>query len=265
MDVIGNNIANVNTAGYKYSRTVFQDLYSQSMGAASASTASRGGTNPNQIGLGVTLNSIDIIHTQGAAQYTGTWLDNMIDGDGYFVKRIYESDGTTPYETVYTRAGNFYLDNNDYLVDADGMFIMGYTSPVPDTPTQADLAKILIDDATYYNVKIDDKGMVSGINRGTGLVEDISQLAIATFANISGLEKAGGNNYVNTPNSGNAVYGKAGGAGVGVINPNALEMSNVDLATEFTDMIVTQRGFQANSRTITVSDTMLEELINLKR
>lgn len=260
MDVIGNNIANVNTVGFKYSRTVFEDLYSQTLSGASSPTTSRGGTNPLQVGLGVTLGSIDVVHTQSAAEYTGRPLDTMLGGDGFFVIL----QGT---QQLYTRAGNFYLDKNDNLVTSDGSYVQGYECNTDGTMVSppADLSPIKVDEATYSYVEIDDKGYIVGTLRSSGELEYIGRLKIATFSNNEGLAKVGGNYYRETTNSGTPNEGVAGAEGIDILCPGALEMSNVDLAQQFTDMIVTQRGFQANSRTITVSDTMLEELINLKR
>lgn len=261
MDVIGNNIANVNTVGFKYSRTVFEDLYSQTLSGASAATTTRGGTNPLQVGLGVTLGSIDVVHTQSAAEYTGRPLDTMLGGDGFFVIK----KGT---QELYTRAGNFYTDAKDMLVTSDGSYVQAYKCD-PATGdlggTSVPMPQVEIDEDKYSYVEIDDKGYVVGVLRTTGAIEYIARLQVATFSNNEGLAKVGGNYYRETTNSGLPNKGVAGEDGIDILCPGALEMSNVDLAQQFTDMIVTQRGFQANSRTITVSDTMLEELINLKR
>ena len=116
LDVIGNNIANVNTFGYKKGRVTFKDLVSQQLAGASTATPTRGGTNPQQIGLGSSLGSIDTIHTQGSIQTTNRDLDIGISGDGYFIV----NDGDMSY---YTRAGNFYLDQQGNLVNSDGLLV----------------------------------------------------------------------------------------------------------------------------------------------
>ena len=341
MDVIGNNIANVNTIGYKTSRTVFQDVYSQTSKNASAAGESFGGTNPLQIGLGVKLAAVDVLHTASAQQRTDNPMDFMVEGDGFFIVQGLD-------QLLYTRAGNFYLDSEgnivtsggnyvqgvmgtshtltedelDYQVDANGEITMnpglvgdgvsvgdednkgtimlgtdGYyyqkeVLPVTDPPTyEADLDRpYLIYDRpadaitnfngitgaidstamTKINVKgfkdmeIDDKGIVKGLTED-GRKVVVAYLAMANFENASGLKKEGSSQYSATSNSGAAIFTTAQNNGVGTVVSGSLEMSNVDLAAEFTDMIVTQRGFQANSRVITVSDTLLEELINLKR
>lgn len=268
MDVIGNNIANVNTIGFKSSRVTFQDIYSQSVKPASSPNpmAGTGGTNPQQVGLGVAVGSIDIMFTSAGTEYTGSALDLSISGDGFFTV----SDGGQPF---YTRAGNFSTDSNNNLVTSSGMYVMGWNKPettdpfldpgVPNTPPAA-LEPIQISDQ-YYDISINKMGEVIGINNVTQEKEVIAKIAIASFNNQNALEKMGESVYSKTQNSGNATYGFPGNNGTSYLNPSSLEMSNVDLAKEFTDMITTQRGFQANSRVITTSDQLLEELVNLKR
>ncbi len=278
MDVIGNNIANVNTVGFKASRVIFQDIYSQTVAPASASTASTGGTNPQQIGLGVQLATIDVLGTEASSQYTGNTLDLAIDGEGYFV--IQSGSGHT-----YTRAGNFYTDSENYLVDSNGNYVMGYetdedgnlvyyqdaagTTPCLATDTDHSddflvLKKVYVN-PDYYDVSISANGQVVGLDEVTSESTVLGQLVVATFANPNGLEKTGENAYRMTVNSGDPVYNTPGEGGTGKLNPGSLEMSNVDLTAQFADMIVTQRGFQANSRIITTTDEMLEELVNMVR
>lgn len=256
MDVIANNIANVNTTGFKKSRVTFSTMLSQTLRGASAATATAGGTNPMQVGLGASLSSIDQIMTQGSTQSTGNPTDMMIQGEGFFALK------TSGGDTVYSRSGAFSLDANGNLVDpASGANVL-YT----------DGTAINIDPATYSSFSIDSSGIITGINKTTGASAKVSTSAvqIATFANPAGLTSIGGNFYTVSNNSGAAVTNGAGGTNATypsgtTLVPNAVEMSNVDLSQEFTDMIVAQRGFQANSRVITVSDTLLQELIDLKR
>lgn len=466
MDVIGNNIANVNTTAFKASRVVFSDIYSQTVNSASSPTANTGGTNPTQIGLGVTLASIDVMHTSGASGRTDNTSDLAIEGDGYFV--IQNTDGSY----MYTRTGNFLVDNDGNLVTTSGLKVMGMmgssgqvtdsdgravyeyerdssgsivydiyiktydttgtdelnppraavaadkeyankygltyyvkTSDIPGSTatteytevtatagatkvTTDDLSKPLfvkVTDTTVtpntvsylsktavdaHNADIeagDTTNLIAGyttkiefsvndlvVNRGTAGTPDyqpasgvtvnndyeqitvplyiqdytltpresnvlatgwiptedftfegvsgkmnpellvginlsgftsisfgqdgtisgldangnlcvIGSVALAVFDNPSGLDKMGTSNYIQSMNSGEPTFTLGQNNGAGKLNSGALEMSNVDIATEFTDMIVTQRGYQANSRIITVSDSMLEELVNLKR
>ena len=247
MDVIGNNIANVNTVGYKASRVTFKELFNQTLQAASAPQGGRGGTNPIQVGLGTTLAGIDVMHVQGPAEYTGGRTDLAIQGDGFFVL-------SGPDGQVYTRAGDFRLDAEGYLVNSDGYYVLG----TDNNPIQIDIS-----DTNLASFSIDKLGNVIRINRD-GTTQTIAQIALALFANPSGLLRDGGV-FRESPNSGNADIDAPGSGGRGTLIPEALEMSNVDLSREFVDMIVTQRGFQASSRVITASDEMLQELVNLKR
>lgn len=254
MDVIGDNIANVNTVGFKRSAVTFKDVFYQTLRGGSAGTTNTpgsGGTNPQQIGLGVTLGSIDVVHTQGAAASTGNGTDLMIQGDGFFV--VQDSVGNL----YYTRAGAFHFDNNGDLVTSDGMYVM-----------QKDGTTKITVPTTAQSFSIDKMGVVHYID-SSGASNDSQTIGLAKFPNPTGLEKVGESLYRETASSGTHQIGGAGDSSAGLANtsiiPSALEMSNVDLAQEFTDMIITERGFQANARTITTSDQMLQELVNLKR
>jgi len=415
MDVIGNNIANVNTAGYKTSRVIFQDIFSQNVSAGMANQGEVGGTNPMQVGLGIRLSTVDVIHSRAAFQRTDRETDMMINGDGFFIVAQVNPD-TGEFERLYTRAGNFDIDNDGYLTTSSGLYVLGSTfelvmgvvdpgnegiarrAPInrgafsegdeipaypaggfrpgdvipaglfrndpDDEPFPASQITITVDNMHEWNSQLPATitqdwpatnrplftavaardpifGLVQGasnpglsrirvtaeravlpdIDPTTGLpfgaperevgetndeyrerleawlegvvanapteevglpgfsVADngdisvimgnrkvvIGRLSIGVFSNPSGLEKAGNSLYLESASSGPVTVTEAFLDGAGKIDGGGLEMSNVDLANEFTDMIVTQRGFQANSRIITVSDTMLEELVNLKR
>jgi len=190
------------------------------------------------------------MQTRAAIEYTGAPLDLSIDGDGFFVVK----DGN---RELYTRAGNFFLDSNSNLVTSGGLMVQGQIPP-------GALGNITIGQ-NYYNIAVTRNGDVIGINSTTEAKETIATIAVANFNNQSGLEKLGESLYSASQNSGPAVVNLPGANGAPFLNPSSLEMSNVDLSEEFTDMIVTQRGFQANSRVITTSDEMLQELVNLKR
>lgn len=285
MDVIGNNIANVNTYGFKKGRTIFKDLISQTTSGASGSTDTRGGVNAKQVGLGSQLAAIDTIHSGGSLQSTGNTLDLAISGDGFFI--VGESAGALTPGTAeeidnlqYTRAGNFYMDNQGYLVNGDGFYVYGfsenaedaiastgpgtkpdYTVPTDGTAIAASPIRIPTD---AKSMSISQDGMVTYVDSSNNL-QYAGKLVTAKFPNTGGLEKTGSNYYAPSSNSGNPLYSFATENGAGSINSGFLEMSNVDLSEEFTDMIVAQRGFQANTRIITTSDSILEELINLKR
>lgn len=285
MDVVSNNIANVNTVGFKASRVMFQDVMSQTTAPAARPTNDLGGTNPRQVGLGVQIGSIDTIHSVGARQATGRDLDFYLDGPGYFVVQ----DGSG--QSLYTRDGIFTRDSDGSIVNSAGMKVQGleldtpiledrYINATPDPlmnfePGDDDDASFggisvppKVEDVdgneqTYQSMAIDRNGIVTAKYGNENYV--LGKVAIATFNNPDGLEKQGGNNYAETPNTGTPIIGGSGENGAGMLVSGSIEMSNVDLANEFTEMIVASRAYQANSRSITTSDEMLQELINLKR
>ncbi len=438
MDVLGNNISNVNTTGFKKGRVTFQDMLSQTISGAARPSEEKGGVNPKQVGLGMNIASIDTIHTNGSVQVTGKNTDLALLGGGFFIQK---KGG----ETFYSRAGNFSIDKDGMLVNpANGFKVQGWAATKADggnyvvntsastgdlkipiggkdpakatsfinfkcnlnslTPViqpNASLAKDytfknshkigflvydsygsphkltmsltrqgnniwraqttvaegtnvtvdspggnrnntnimyltfnrngtiatvsdtqpnaaptnliqgnklfsnlsynlpdgsvntvqlnlgtagLVDGVTQYDQRsttkgveqdgygmgylqafnIDDMGTITGIYTN-GQKRSIGRISLATFTNPGGLEKAGSNYYKVSNNSGLARVGSANTEDKGSIRAGALEMSNVDLSEEFTDMIITQRGFQANSRVITTSDQMLQELLTLKR
>jgi len=395
LDVVGNNIANVNTTGFKGSGVVFQDVLSQTVqgAGAGAPSADIGGTNPSQIGLGVSVGRISTNYSQGALQRTDREMDFAIRGDGFFTV---EAAG----EQLFTRAGSLSLDANGRLVTATGGLVTGWdadllgnidtNSPagaisvpvgslIPPTPTtkidlngnlpagdtvgaayttsvevydtqgEPTLASFtftksnanewtvtgeygspatpitLTDSVVTFDANGDvtapadmtvnvAAGEIPGVAaftlelNGTGgrvsqygelatvsvTAQDgsaagslqaltvsqegvligsysnggnrpIAQFAIAQFANPEGLEKVGSSSFRTTVNSGVAQLNTAGLGGRGLISSGTLEMSNVDLAAEFTNLIVAQRGFQANSRVVTSSDELLSDIVNLKR
>lgn len=404
MDVVGNNIANVNSVGYKSSNVIFEDTLSQLMRAAGSPQGTNGGINPAQVGLGVKVAGISTNFSQGAAQLTGRSTDLMIQGDGFFVVK-------DAGQTLYTRAGAFSLDAMGRLTTPDGAIVQGWsavngvinTNATADNvqlpigtllpPTATGTIKIggnvpagtadydattktptLVTTITAYDsqgnavpvtmtlsagtadaqgrtwtvvatmpdpaggnpieltgatntvhflpdgtldpanpasgtidltpptgstmqpITLDVKGLTqfggantlasleqNGSGMGTlqgftispdgtligvfsnGLKQPLAQIAMASFNNPPGLEKVGNSSYRDTVNSGTPQVGVSGNGGRGLISGGALEMSNVDLAAEFTQLIVSQRGFQANSRVITASDEILQDLVNLKR
>ena len=409
MDVIGNNVANVNTTGFKRGRVNFQDLISQQLNGASRPTENLGGVNPKEVGLGMMVATIDTVHTQGALQTTGINTDISVQGNGFFVlkdgekmfytrdgafgvdrdgtlvnpangmrvqgwmvqeaegarvlntsgnvedliipigqkldAKVYDSFGNTQELTIAfarvpgttnqwqgtvnvldpmtganteTRTGvgttdgvgNTFLlefDNYGHLLQvtdtagnvtneggqvmlqvsynvpeatagADGnptrgnfMINLGQTGTSKNSVTQfaeTSTTKAYTQDgyAMGYleNFKIDNSGVITGVY-SNGIRQDIGQIAMASFSNQGGLEKAGENTYVESNNSGYANISTSGTVGKGKLIAGTLEMSNVDLADQFVDMIVTQRGFQGNAKTIQTSDTMLETALSLKR
>jgi len=401
MDVIGNNIANVNTVGYKSSSVTFQDMLSQTLQGASSASGNKGGTNPMQVGLGVSTSAIGTNFTDGATQSTGVATDLAISGSGFFVV------GTST-DQMYTRNGSFTTDNLGNLLTSTGYRVLGWqadtagvvdaTKPIagvqipvgsmmpakasttitfngnlnssdavgtatpitynvydslgntytltgnitktasntwtftPDTnvyaadgttvvgTTSGTTSTIAFDSAGAYDAATSTMGAITitpagpyvganvvtltptasamtqagtdttakiadtdGYAAGTlsnytisstgeitgsftnGKTQVLAQVALAVFNNPDGLLAAGGSMFTKTTNSGEPQVGTAGTGGRGSFTPGSLEMSNVDLAQQFTNMIVAQRAFQANSKIITTDDSMLEELVNLKR
>ncbi len=276
LDVIGNNIANVNTFGFKKGRVNFKDMISQTVAGASSPSATLGGVNAKQVGLGSTLAAIDTIHTQGSLQTTGRGLDLAISGDGYFVVAPNPGAGDVPFNELdksFTRAGNFYLDEDGFLVNSDGLYLQGYavtpgtpgTDDTPGTPDTIDTSRYtrmqIPSSAESYSIS--DKGEVQYVENGQ--IKLAGQVIIAKFDNNEGLQKVGQNLFKESANSGVPTDNAPNEDGAGSVVAGALEMSNVDLSEEFTEMIVAQRGFQANTRIITTSDEILQELVNLKR
>ena len=281
LDVIGNNIANVNTYGFKKGRTIFKDLISQTVAGASASGDIRGGVNAKQVGLGSQIAAIDTIHTGGSTQFTGNTLDLAISGDGFFqIGQLNDPDEEQLTNMQYTRAGNFYMDENGYLVNAEGMFLAGMNGlkfdpagvDYPEANDEnIDLTVPVSTEFTLISIPTNAQSMSVGQD-GTvtfvdskGVLKYAGTLVMAKFPNPGGLEKNGGNNYTKSSNSGDPIFEKPLSQGIGKVESGFLEMSNVDLSEEFTEMIVAQRGFQANTRIITTSDEILQELVNLKR
>lgn len=258
LDVTANNIANVNTVGYKASRATFKDSLSQLSIGAAAPGAGQGGRNAAQIGLGVQLGSIDNLMGSGALQPTGNVTDVAIQGPGMFVV----GSGTPPALPTnfeYTRAGNFTFDAEGFLTTQDGEFVMGRTAAgggAPNTYIQVPPGST--------DVSIGQEGGVSYVPAGGGPRVTAGYLSISTFPNEAGLQRTSSNRWIESAASGAANQGTPGGE-FGLTISGTVEMSNVDLATEFTDMIAAQRGFQANSRVISTADEMLQDLVNLKR
>ncbi|MCQ4089892.1 flagellar basal body rod protein FlgG [Exiguobacterium sp. A1_3_1] len=271
LDVVGNNIANVNTFGYKKGRVTFKDLVNQSVGSASGAGGGVGGTNPKQVGLGASMSTVDNVYNQGALQNTGRTLDVGISGEGFY--QVMTAEGVR-----YSRSGNFYTDLDGNIVTGDGNYVVGTgTAAVPTGPVPNNLPNGSVPPAAptpgyqklkiptdARNLSIGKDGLVTYVNN-TGALTTVGYITLANFPNPGGLEKSGVNLFASSQNSGAAATGTPSTNGLGQLTSGTLEMSNVDLSEEFTEMIIAQRGFQANTRIITTSDQVLEELVNLKR
>ncbi len=273
IDVIGNDIANVNTVAYKSATTDLADSFSQTL-----ANSDLGGDSAIQVGLGVVTAGVFNQFTQGAINPTGVQTDMAVSGNGFFVVQ----DATNGVQYV-TRAGDFHLDTNNYLVTPGGLQVMGnvvtgYDSsgkptttfgPIQIAATAANTPSTVASGATMTSYAIDQSGNVDiTMSDGSSFVG--GQILLQNFSNPDGLIKQGNNLY-----SGIANAGPLGGSatpmpaaaqtnGLGTIQSGSLELSNVDLSSEFANLISTQRAFQANARIITTSDEMLQELVNMK-
>jgi flagellar hook protein FlgE len=360
LNVIGNNIANVNTNGYKSGRALFQTELYTTMKTGSNGTTTIGGTNPSQIGYGATVGSIDIDMSTGTYSPTGKATDCMIDGDGFFVL----GDKTLTFDTAdslksltLSRVGDFEFKADGYLSDGQGSVVYGFltteqaaagnganagatTLAVGDTLVPIGLPKLRTTDnvpvldangnqmqdangndittTTYEivypgaadyaqlpfaqmdSITIDGKtGKITGTSKDTDEIITIGYIAIGNVTNPNGVTQESGSYYKAGEGAGdltitllggvasdigltyinatanNAANGAAGGqqdeglrilsGGTTQLITGGLEASKTDLATEISEMITTQRGYQANTRIITVTDSMLEELVNIKR
>ncbi len=244
IDTIANNIANVNTTGFKQVRAEFQDLLYQSIRpagtAASTSTEYPVGL---QLGLGTRPVATTRIFRQGDFRQTGNALDLVIEGKGFFQVRMPSG------ETAYTRDGSFHVNKDGSVVTADG-------DPVePQITIPADAQEVVIA----------SDGTVSVTQAGQSNAQTVGTIQIANFQNPSGLNAIGRNLLVSTTASGNALTGNPGESGLGRINQGFLEQSNVNVVEEMVNMIIAQRAYEVNSRAVRVADDMLSQINNLVR
>ncbi len=267
LDVIGNNIANVNTVGFRAGRAQGADVFSQRLSEFSTNSSA------SQIGSGVSLASVSSSFAQGNIDATGQPYDMAIDGSGFFIVR-----DTANNATYATRAGDFRADANGFLTTTEGMRVQG---EIPGSPgvssdikiTLTPTAPALPADTEAISWRIESNGDVMLTLRSTLVPPSatppdplkIAQIQVQTFRDINTLSKVGNNRFGNLAAAGPVGLGTAGQAGRGQVRWQSLEQANVDLATQFTDLMVTQRGYQANAKIITTSDEILQELINLKR
>jgi flagellar hook protein FlgE len=251
LDVTANNIANSNTTGFKSSSTEFESALSQTLssGGSSLTNNAVGGTNPTQIGLGVRLASTNQDFTEGSAQATGVPSNLMINGDGFFMV----SRGG---QTYYTRAGGFTLDGAGHLVNTDGAEVEDTTG------TPLDLSAL--NTGNYVSYSIDQNGNVNAVD-SSGNSTLLGQIGLATFANPDGLVAVGDTEWSASTSSGAAQMGAPNSGSLGSLSSGYVEMSNTDLSTELTNLIVAERGFQADSKVISTSDDVLQTLVNMSQ
>ncbi len=244
IDTTANNIANVNTIGFKKSRAEFADLMYRVMQYAGTSTSDVTKSPTGiEVGLGVRPTAINKIFSEGALKQTDNQLDIAITGRGFFKMEL--PDGTE----VYSRNGGFKKDANGTVVNSDG-----YTL-VPQV--------VIPEDAT--NITIGTDGIVTVVQAGQTQATQIGQINTTNFVNPSGLHSMGDNLYIETDSSGQPIEGTPGIDGLGVLRQGFVELSNVELVVELTDLITGQRAYDSNSKVITTSDEMLQTTNNLKR
>jgi len=243
VDVITNNLANVNTTGFKDARAEFEDLMYQEVRPAGATSAS-GNMLPTglEVGLGSRPVSTVRIFTEGPLQQTGNQLDLAIQGDGFF--QVTLPDGST----AYTRAGDFSLDSAGEIVTPEGYLLQ----PSVVVPTNA------------VSISVGKDGSVSA-KMQDGTVQDLGTIQLARFINPSGLTSLGSNLYQNTPASGDAILGTPGTQGIGWVEQGMLEMSNVQVVEEMVNLITAERAYESCAKGMTVCDQMLSDANNVKQ
>ena len=242
MDVISNNIANVNTTGFKKGRAEFKDLIYQQLGYSSAKGSSNNNPTGQQVGLGVKVSAVNTIHEQGSLKHTGNKLDLAIAGSGFF--QIKMGNG----ETAYTRDGNFKIDSNGNIVTSNGDFL----EPAISIPSSAN------------DISISQSGSVTVVNND-GTHSEVGKIQLADFINPAGLSKVGNNLAMESGNSGTPILANPTLNGMGGVEQGFLEGSNVTLVNEMTELISTQRAYEANSKLIQTSDEILQTINGLKR
>jgi flagellar hook protein FlgE len=251
MAVIGDNIANVNTTAYKSSEISFENLINLSVA----------GVTGQEIGGGVLAGTLSYDWNQGTIQRSSNPYDMAIAGNGFFI--VNDADG----KTYYTRDGQFTFDESGNLKTNAGMAVQGckYADPPANPPV---LEPIIIDPAAYEDVTVDNNGVYWGVTKveppAVGEKTPLFQAVLATTTDSSVMAKMSKNLYSETTND-PVILGTPGMNGLGAVEASSLEMSNVDIAQEFVNMISAQRAFSANAKVITTSDEILQELVNIKR
>ena len=266
LEVIGNNIANLNTTSYKASNASFTDSFSNTLRSSAPSNGTVSSMPGLQIGTGVQLTSITTNFSQGALQTTGVTTDLGISGAGFFIVK----DATNSAQFA-TRDGSFRIDDSGYLVTQAGMRVQGLTGANPPTTVgDIQIGQNLPTGAQLQSISIDRNGNVNEFF-SDGTSASFNRLQLQNFNDTSALMRDGNNLYSALDAAGPVGGGILAGSnnpsedGLGSIQAGVLESSNVDLTAQFSDLITTQRSFQAGSRLITVSDTVLEDIVNLKR
>jgi flagellar hook protein FlgE len=261
LDAIGNNIANSSTSGYKQEDVLFSDLLTQQVnGATAPAPPAVGGINPIDVGSGVQVAGVSQDMSEGPLQQTGLPSNAAIEGNGYFIA---DQNG----QTLYTRAGNFSLDAKGELVTPSGGLVQGWTGTTTTGATspvvvQLGSYKTGTSGPTLESYTIGSNGQVTG-TYSDGSTATIATIALATFPNPLGLNNLGNNYYSASPNSGAAVVGAPGTGAAGTLVGGSVEGSNVNLAQQLTDLVDAQTNYQADTKVVGTTATVLQSLIQM--
>lgn len=265
LEVIGANIANVNTTAYKSSSSTFAESFSNTLRSSAPSNGSVSSQSAVQIGTGVQLSGITTNFNQGALDTTGNTTDLGISGRGFFIV-----EDATGGQRFATRDGRFRIDDNGYLITQGGLRVQGLAGTGLSAVDDIQVGQSIPVGTELSSISFDTGGnLIEFYSDGTS--ETTNRVQLQNFNDTSALMRVGGNLYTGLTNAGPVGGGILAGSndpalsGLGSIQSGTLESSNVDLTQQFSDLITTQRSFQAGSRLITVSDSVLEEIVNLKR
>jgi flagellar hook protein FlgE len=272
LDVTANNLANVDTIGYKAQSAQFSDELSQLIAAGTSANGYSAGTNPLQVGLGTQVGSIDNVMTAGGVESTGNATDVAIQGNGWL--RVANGNVSTSPPTFdatqYTRAGDLTFNSNGYLCTQTGQYVQGYGATL-NAGTGTYSANVaggannpIVVPPGSTNVTIGPDGSVNYQN-ASGTTVTAGYISLATFSNQAGLQRDGGSLWSATAASGAETAGQPGTGTYGQTISGELEQSNVDMGTEFTNMIEAERGYQANASTITTADQMMQTVVQMKQ
>jgi len=277
LNVTANNLANVNTVGYKSASVTFDDALTQIQRGASGPTSAIGGTNPIQVGLGVQVAAIDPTMSSGTLQPTGNPLDVAVEGNGFLRVGNGTPPASAPYTAGvpttldYTRAGNLTTDAAGFMTTQEGQYVIGRNAVATGSGASTTYAPGTTD--TYLHIPTGSANIAIGTDGSVNYTDEnpssstygstvtAGYLSLATFPNQNGLQRIGASDWVATQNSGTETVGTPGTAGYGQTIGGQLEQSNVDLATDMSQMITAQNGYDANSRVIQTADHMLQTLM----
>ena len=271
LDVTANNLANVDTIGYKAQSAQFSDELSQLIAAGTTANGFSAGTNPLQVGLGVQVGSIDNVMTAGGVASTGNATDVAIQGNGWLRVANGNMSATPPTfdATQYTRAGDLTFNASGYLCTQTGQYVQGYGAQSNGSGgyqinTAGGANNPIIVPPGSTNVTIGPDGSVNYQTPSNTSVT-AGYISLATFPNEAGLQRDGGSLWSTTVASGAETAGQPGTGTFGQTISGELEQSNVDMGTEFTNMIEAERGYQANASTITTADQMMQTAVQMKQ